>query len=265
MTDHPSPALVNRYAAGDRGVDDVTAWSIELHLDDCAHCRAVVADGVDEPVLALLGRVADAVDRGIDAGPAPVAARRRLLGRTGTAGAVLPWLLTAVGLLGTASLAQRLSTPEDPLVLLVAPLAPLLPVAAAWARGNDPAWEIVSSAPRAGLAMLLRRTLAVLLVLMPFLAVAGALVGDAPVMWLLPCLAFTVGSLALGGVIGVTRAAAILAGVWSAGVIVPCLVTSRVPAVLQTGSWALWAAALAVLLAVLLLRADDHRRPASRY
>jgi len=265
---HPSPGLVTRYAAGDPDVDDVTAWSVELHLDGCAPCRALLAGGVDGAGRALLDRVAGAVDRGIVSGPAPVPARRglfgrRVPGRTGTVRAVTPWLLTAVGLLAVACAAQRLGSPQDPqdpLVLLVSPLVPLLPVAAAWSRGNDPAWEIVSSTPRAGLGLLLRRTLAVLLVLMPALALAGRLTGVPPVAWLLPCLAFTAGSLALGGLVGVSRAAAALAAVWSAGVIVPTLVTRQVPAVLEPGARALWAAAVAVLCAVVLLRADDHRR-----
>ena len=265
MTGHPSPGLVTRYAAGDPDVDDVTAWSVEIHLDGCAPCRALLAGGVDGAGRALLDRVAVALDRGIVAGPAPVRPRRapfgrRVPGRTGTVRAVTPWLLTAVGLLAVACAAQRLGSPQDPLVLLVSPLVPLLPVAAAWSRGNDPAWEIVSSTPRAGLGLLLRRTLAVLLVLMPALALAGGLTGVPPVAWLLPCLAFTAGSLALGGLVGVARAAAALAAVWSAGVIVPTLVTRQVPAVLEPGARALWAAAVAVLCAVVLLRADDHRR-----
>jgi hypothetical protein len=145
-------------------------------------------------------------------------------------------------------------------VLLVAPVAPLLPVVAAWNRRTDPAWELLAAAPRTGLWMLLRRTFAALAAVLPVLAVSGWLTGNAPALWVLPGLAFTAGSLALGGLIGVDRAAVALAAVWSVGVVVPSLVLDRLPVVLTGGSWPVWAALTGVLSALVVARAADHRR-----
>lgn len=273
---HPDPVLVARYSSGTCGLDDVTAWALEAHLDRCAACRSVLAralaQGPDAPARGTLADVAAAIGRGIAAGPppAPLPGRLRRVvggragGSTGAVWAVVPWFLTVVGVLGTAFAAQRAFPAAPSLVLLVSPVAPLLPVAAAWTRGADPAWEVICSTPRAGLGRLLRRALVVLLALAPVLVGAGWGSGSAPGLWLLPGLAFTAGSLALGGLVGIARAAAVLTGVWSAGVIAPSLATQRIPAVLAPGSWTAWAAATAVLLTVTLIRADDHRRLSSR-
>jgi hypothetical protein len=262
VTGHPDPVLVAGYATGSPDVDDVTAWSIEAHLDTCAACRAVLATAAPAPDRALLERVAAAVTTVIDEAPAPAPGRARL--RTRTTWAAVPWLLTTAGVLAVAWAAQR-SFPDAPsLVLLLAPVAPLLPVAAAWSRRTDPAWEIVTSTARAGLGLLLHRTLAVLLVVLPLLCAACWGSGAAPALWLLPCLVFTAGSLALGGVVGVPRAAALLALGWCAGVVLPSLAAGRLPAVLHAGSWWLWVVALAVAAAVLAVRSDGHRRLGSR-
>ena len=121
-------------------------------------------------------------------------------------------------------------------MLLVAPVAPLLGVAAVWSAGLDPAHELVVASPRAGLYLVLRRTLAVLVVVIPALTVAGWLAGASPARWLLPCLAFTAGALALGELIGLRRAAAALALAWTAGVITPSVLTARTPVVLEPAS-----------------------------
>jgi hypothetical protein len=133
-------------------------------------------------------------------------------------------------------------------------------VAAVWSRRTDPAWELLATMPRAGLWLLLRRTLAVLAVVLPVLAVAGWWTGQSPALWLLPALAFTAGSLALGGLVGVDLAAIALAVTWSAAVVVPSLAGRRLPAILAGDSWPGWAVITVALLAVVLVRAADHRR-----
>ncbi|MEN3612272.1 zf-HC2 domain-containing protein [Plantactinospora sp. ZYX-F-223] len=258
MTTHPTPALISRYAAGAVGVDDVTVWAVEAHLESCPGCRALLATAADPGTRDLLDRVADGIAAGIAAGPAP--ARRRRLRRTGVAVRVLPWLAMAVGLMLAAVVFEQTFDNLPSLVLLIAPVAPLLPVAAVWSRRTDPAWELMATVPRTGLWLLLRRTLALLAAVVPVLAVAGWCTGHAPALWLLPCLAFIAGSLALGGLIGVDRAALALAGTWAATVVVPSLSVHRLPVVLEGGSWPGWAATTVALLAVVLVRAADHRR-----
>lgn len=258
MTTHPAPTLISRYAVGAVGVDDATVWAVEAHLESCAACRSLLADAVDPETRDLLDRVASAVDTGIVSGPSP--ARRRLVRRTGVLARLLPWLATASGLMLVAVLFEQVFASLPSLVLLLAPVTPLLPVAAAWSRHTDPAWELLSTMPRAGLWLLLRRTLAVLAAVIPVLAVTGWLTGHAPALWLLPCLAFTAGSLALGGLIGVDRAALALTAGWAVTVVAPSLVTARLPVVLKAGSWPGWAVATVLLLIVVAVRAADHHR-----
>ncbi|MBF9130673.1 zf-HC2 domain-containing protein [Plantactinospora sp. S1510] len=257
MTTHPTSALISRYAVGAADVDDATVWAVEAHLESCAACRTLLADAVDPGTRDLLGRVADGIADGIATGPGPV--RRRRLRRTGVAARVLPWLATAAGLMLAAVVFERTFESLPSLVLLLSPVAPLLPVAAAWSRRTDPAWELLATMPRAGLWLLLRRTLAVLAVVVPVLAVAGWWTGQSPALWLLPALAFTAGSLALGGLVGVDVAALGLAVAWSAAVVAPSLAGRRLPAILAGGSWPGWAVITVALLAVVLVRAADHR------
>ncbi|MFV2017042.1 zf-HC2 domain-containing protein [Micromonospora sp. LOL_023] len=258
MNTHPTPVLISRYATGDDGVDDATIWAIEAHLESCAACRNTLTETVDPAARQLLDRVAAGIAAGIAAGPEP--ARRRRLRRTGATAQILPWLATAVALILAAVSFESTFRSMPSLVLLVAPMAPLLPVAAVWSRHTDPAWELVSTMPRTRLALLLRRTLAVLTAVVPMLAAAGGLTGHSPVLWLLPCLAFTAGALALGGLVGVDRAALGLSATWSVGVIAPSLVGQRLPVILEAGSWPGWAAATAGLVVVVLLRATHYGR-----
>lgn len=258
MTTHPTPALIARYAAGG-GVDEVTAWAVEAHLESCPACRSLLADAVSPTTRELVDRVAAAVAAGIATGPGPVP-RGWPRWRTAPAVRVLPWLAAAAALMLAAVGLERTFENLPSLVLLVAPVAPLLPVAAAWSRRTDPAWELVASVPRTGLWLLLRRTLGVLAAVLPLLTVAGWWTGHSPALWLLPCLAFTAGSLALGGWLGVDRAALALALAWSAVVVVPSLVGDRLPAVLSGASWPGWAAATVALTVVVFARAAGYRR-----
>ncbi|MGW3858892.1 zf-HC2 domain-containing protein [Micromonospora arida] len=257
MTTHPTPTLISQYASGGAGVDDATIWAVEAHLETCAACRAVLTDAVDPGTQELLDRVADGIATGIATGPRPVRRRRQL--RTGVAARVLPWLVTATGLMLAAALFEWTFDSLPSLVLLIAPVAPLLPVAAVWSRRLDPAWELTATMPRTGLPLLMRRTLGVLSAVLPVLAVAGWFTGHSPGLWLLPVLGFTAGALALGPVVGVERAALALTIAWSAGVVVPSLADGQLPAILTGSSLPGWALATVALTAVVLGQA--RRRP----
>jgi hypothetical protein len=260
MSTHPTSDLISRYATGAAGVDDASVWAVEAHLESCAACRALLAGALDPDTRTVLDRAADGIAAGIQAGPAPGRRRRRRWRRTGVAARLLPSLGTAAGLMLTAVLFEKVFDIVPSLVLLLAPVAPLLPVAAAWSRSTDPAWELMASVPRAGLRLLLQRTFAVLAAVVPILAVAGWGTGHSPAQWLLPGLAFVAGTLALGGLVGVDRAALALTIIWSAGVVLPSLIGDRLPAILTGGTWPGWAAVTVALAAVVLVRAADHRR-----
>jgi hypothetical protein len=269
--DHMPVEVLERYAAGEAGagVQDVW-WAVEVHLESCAACRARLAEAVAQrsPQTSLL--VEEVEERLIaDVARSPRTPVRRWL-PTLPSGWAMWWIapalfprvamtvlvvIAAVGL----DLADAASGRFPSLVLLLAPVAPLLAVAAAWSRGLDPASELVVASPRAGLDLVLRRTAAVLAVVIPALGVAGWLVGASPAVWLLPCLGFTAGALALGDVVGLHRAATGLALGWAAIVVGPSLIMARPPALLTAVSLPGWAAATAAVAIVVVLRRHGYR------
>lgn len=266
MTGHPDAAVISRYADGDQGLDEATLWSIEVHLETCAECRARVAGGAPADTQAMLDRVATGLSAAIAAGPAPArrartwsAARRRWM-----VWSLLPWLSMTAGLLLTALLLESVMPALPSLVLLIAPVAPLPAVAAAWSRRQDPAWELVAGTPAAGLTMLLRRTLGVLVVAVPLLALAGLGVNAPMALTLVPCLAFTAATIALGAVIGVRRAAAGLAGAWVLAVLTPSLIAEDLPVLLRPDSLGVWVLVTVALTALALTRADGYRLLSSK-
>jgi hypothetical protein len=254
MSWHASPQLLRRYADGDTTLAADVVWAVEVHLESCVDCRTKLADAATA-VAPLVEQVW--ADLEPDTTPAPVHRARRLA--TWATPAMVPWLAMTTIVTLLALVADRLiSQPFPSLALLLAPIAPVAGVAAAWAKGLDPAHELVAATPRAGLYLVLRRTVAVLVAVIPVMAVAT---WTSPLRWLLPCLAFTVVTLALGGFIGVRRAAAGLVTAWAVFVVGPSLVTARPPAVLE-GPVALvvWAAVFVAGVAVVRLRATVYTR-----
>jgi hypothetical protein len=265
----PAP-LLDRYAAGGARVGADVLWALEAHLEACATCRARLAEAVarhSPDTVALLERVRGGLDEAVARSarmPARRPLRARLPGRAlwWAPPALLPRIAMTVLVVAAAlglDLADDLDGGRFPsLVLLLAPVAPLLGVAAAWSRGLDAAHELTCASPRAGLAMVLRRTLAVLAVVIPVLAAGGLLVGASPARWLLPCLAFTAGALALGELVGLHRAALGLAVAWVAVAVAPSLITGRTPLLLAPASLPGWAALTMVVVVALLLRGDRY-------
>jgi hypothetical protein len=260
--------LLDRYAAGEPGIEPDALWALEAHLEGCAVCRGRLAAATmaAPDVPALVERVRVGLDDAVARGPMPVRAGRWLPRRTlrWVAPTLLRYLAMTLVLVVIAALFDLITRTRGAdlpsVVLLSAPVAPLLGVAAVWTSATDPAHELVAATPRAGLYLILRRTLAVLVVVLPVLVVAGWVVGASPARWLVPCLAFTVSALALGEVIGVPRAAGGLTLLWSAAVIAPSLATARLPFVLQPASLPGWAGLTVAVVAVLVLRRHTYPR-----
>ncbi|WP_328580645.1 hypothetical protein [Streptomyces sp. NBC_00370] len=259
---HPTAMVLACYAQGGRGLDDAALWSVEIHLDACARCRECLAREVTPATAELLDRVALSLDQAISTSPLPAprrtragAAHRRLFVRT-----LLPWLAMTVAVLGCGVLLDFAEPGLPSLVLLLAPVAPLPGVAVAWSRRTDPVWELIATTPAAGLAMVLRRTLAVLVVVLPALLVAGVSTGTSLGLVLLPCLAFTAATLALGAFIGVRRAAVGLAVAWCLSVLLPSVATGSLSPVLRPGSNAAWGAAVVALAVTVPLAGTRFRR-----
>lgn len=249
---HPDELLLRRYERGD---DDIAAdelWAVEAHLESCAPCRGRLAP---DPIAAhAWADLAALVDRTPQMPPArswlrhfshwvsPVAA---------------PWLAMIVLVTATAVVLDQLGSVargEISLVLLIAPVLPVLGVAASWGRALDPAHELTAATPRAGLPLVFRRTVAVLAVVVPGLLVASLVTGASLTHWLLPCLAFTTCTLALGGLVGITRAALTLIAAWAAGIVVPTIVLSRMSVALDVAATPVWAGVLALGLVVIAVR-----------
>jgi hypothetical protein len=247
---HLSGELVRRYARGDTAIPADQLWGLESHLEQCAECRRVLAAASD------MTHLLDIVWTNIELVGPPPAKHKRIA--TWAAPAAWPWL--GMTLVVTAMALVFDMATGAPLMLLLAPIAPVLGVAAAWSKGMDPAYEIVSATPRAGLYLVLRRTAAVLAVVVPVFLLAWLVVGASPGLWLLPSLAFTVGTLALGGAIGVSRAAWILGSAWAVFVVAPGVVAPGLPLVLQPVSLPVWALVVVGCGAVLAFRADAYTR-----
>jgi hypothetical protein len=256
MSQHASTRQLREYTAGDPTLAADEVWAIEVHLESCAQCRASLA-GEATDVVPLVEQVWSQLEP--DTMPAPT--RRRWLVTWATP-AMAPWLAMTIAVTVIAFVVDRLVDPSFPsFALLLAPVAPVAGVAAAWAKGLDPAHELVAATPKAGLYLVLRRTVAVLVVIIPLLAVAT---WTSPAQWLLPCLAFTVATLALGGFVGVRPAAVGLVSAWTLFVVGPSLVTATTPVVLEPAAFWAWVALFVVCTVVIRVRSTVYTRLDSR-
>ncbi len=220
---HAPPDVLQRYAGG--AVDDVTACSIEAHLERCAVCRGALADSVDPILLeAIWDGVVDRVDQprahliervlrgvGFDPGKARLVAA--------TPGLRLAWL-TAVALVTGLVVAACQATGSDGIFLAIAPLLPLAGVAAAFAPGVEPAGEVGAATPLFGFGLVLRRAELVLgtsfaILLLGALALPGLEARDAA--WVLPALALSCTTVAIAGRAPVVPVASALGGAWLIG------------------------------------------------
>ncbi|MFE2068222.1 zf-HC2 domain-containing protein [Streptomyces sp. NPDC059467] len=255
--EHPPLRAIDDYARGDTDIAADEVWALEAHLETCGVCRGRLSVAVDvgvPPVASLVDTVWSGLDPRL-AVTATMPPGRRWSARLSRwmTPVMVPWLAMLVGVTLLALLLGLVAASPGgvPLVLLFAPVLPVFGVAVSWSRELDPAYELTASVPRAGLYLVLRRTASVLGVVVPVLLAGGWVMAA---QWLLPCLAFTAATLALGGVVGVTRAAVVLAAVWAAVVLVPTLVTQDMPFALRTSSLPAWGLILALGVGVVIAR-----------
>ncbi|MBG7702437.1 zf-HC2 domain-containing protein [Streptomyces sp. MC1] len=238
-------------------------WALEAHVERCAVCQAVVREvsltrcPADSELIAQVG------DR-LSAALAPVSRRRGRRVRAAltrwAAPTLGPWTAAVVLVVLTALILSS-AVARTPLPLLLAPLMPLLGVALSWGPYADPAHELIATTARSGLGLLLRRTLAVLTLVIPALAAVGGLAGGSPALVLLPALALVCACLALGGVVGVSRAAALLSTGWALLVIVPALGDTTPPPLLRESATPAWGAATVLLSGAVVLCRSAHLHP----
>ncbi|MET0496201.1 MAG: hypothetical protein ABW000_24005, partial [Actinoplanes sp.] len=102
-----------------------------------------------------------------------------------------------------------------------------------------------------------------LAVVIPALALASSRTGFSLALTLLPCLAFTAATIALGSFIGVRRAAGLLGTAWALAIVVPTVVTADLSPVLQPGTSPLWALLTLTLAGFAATQARNYRRLSS--
>lgn len=223
QTWHSDGDLLAAYVTG--SVDAITAASVEQHLTRCGSCREAVLPLVDpRPLEQAWSRIRDAVESPPLPLPIRLAQRCGLPEPTAVllaAAASLrtAWLLSAFVALAFAALAAGLSggAALAPF-LLAAPLVPVIGVAAAYAGQQDPLETLVVTAPYGRTRLILTRTLAVLVSVLPFTALLGLVLpgpGWLAVGWLGPALALIPVLLALASFVGPRAAASVVAIGWS--------------------------------------------------
>ncbi|MDX1620988.1 MAG: zf-HC2 domain-containing protein [Nitriliruptorales bacterium] len=219
-----NPALL---AYADGSLDDPRAYSIEAHLTTCAECRARVANAFDGT---RIDELWSAIVAEVDA-PRPTPMERlllragvsehdaRLLAATPSLSAA--WIGAVALALAFAVLAAHLVATDRALLafLGVAPLVPIVGVAAAYGPGIDPSYEITVAAPMHGWRLLALRASAVLTVSIALAALAASAlpaVGWVAAAWLLPALCGTLLTMALASYVGPRLACGGVAWVWLA-------------------------------------------------
>ena len=220
MTWHVDEELLRAYQLG--ALDPSRVLAVDAHLQVCPACRGAV------PVDALwLDRSWAAVVERIDA-PAPGRLRRaaewaglsehRLRLLAATPALRWSWLAATAAVLTFGVVAAYLTDSRTSLLLLVfAPVLPVLAVATAYGPPIDPMHEITATTPAAGPALVVWRATAVVGVSMAMGVVASVLLpgpGWYAVAWLLPAFLLCISSLALATVLPLPLAAGLLGGGW---------------------------------------------------
>lgn len=222
MTWHADSTLLAAYRDG--MVSGVARSSVEAHLLACSECRDEVSgmvptveldatwDGIVSAIaLPSTGWLERLLRRfGV---PEPLA---RLVGVTPSL--QRPWLAGVISTVLMALLVSHLTSGGSAaLFMVVAPLLPVAGVAVAFGPGVDPTYELLAAAPVRNFDVLVARALAVLATTVPITAVASAALpvgGWGTVAWLLPALALTALTVAVGSWVVPWKAAVVLCGLW---------------------------------------------------
>lgn len=219
---HAEPALLEAYVAG--RLDAILGASLERHLDQCADCRDAIRPLTD---VQLLEEAWSGVRAGFEHPPLPRlirVAQRLGLGEpsaillAATASLRAAWLSSAFVALGF-TVAATMATGGTMLwpFLLVAPLIPVLGVAAAYGPSEDPFEALAVTAPYGRTRLILVRTLAVLVTSVPGACLLGlALPGPAWIAaaWLGPAVAMLSLLLAVASFVGPRLGASIVTLLW---------------------------------------------------
>jgi hypothetical protein len=220
---HTDPEVLARYADGQ--VDRALAASIEVHVMTCELCRELLGSRTESSRLdAIFGEVIDDLDR------PPARFTERLLTRlgvpTGLARLLVltpllraSWLVSVFSVTGFALLAADARGNGAVVFLMLAPLAPVAGIAAAFGPRLDAAYEVAVASPYSMARLVMARAVAVLtttalvgVVASPFVPTGG---GALPAWtWLLPALLLAAVTVALAQHVDPLLAAGVVSAVW---------------------------------------------------
>jgi hypothetical protein len=224
---HADASLLAAYVRGH--LDAVLGASLERHLEQCPACRANIADVVETP---LLDQAWTGIQDRVERPEQPVAIRiARRWGLPEPASVLLAasaslrtaWLSSSLVALAFAFVASRFSDGNRlwPF-LLVAPLIPVIGVAASYGPVTDPLESLIVTSPYGRTRLILVRALAVLTTCLPWAVLLGLMLPGptwVAAAWLGPALAMVPVLLALAAYLGPRPAAGLLAIGWSAVVL----------------------------------------------
>jgi hypothetical protein len=211
---HLDDERIEDYRSGE--ITSASAASVEQHVLACESCRArmsttFAADRSERMWAGILERV-DAPT------PRPVERVLRHLGVSdptsrllaATPSLQMSWLFgVGIVLLLSLGAAHTSSSGGVGIFLILAPVLPVLGVAAAFAPRTDPLHEITAASPYSSFRLLVVRSLAVVAVTIALDSLAALLLPGAAwvaVAWLLPTLALTAATLALSTAFDPVRA-----------------------------------------------------------
>lgn len=267
QTWHADRDLLAAYVAG--ALDPINGASVEQHLDRCAECRQSIRPLVDVPAL---DRAWTGILETVETQELPLPARvARRLGATdatsillgATASLRTAWISSAFVALAFAVAAVYWSgggalAP----FLLVAPLVPVLGVAAAYGPHEDPLEALIVTAPYGRTRLILLRTLGVLVSVLPFAIAAGFFVPGpvwVAIAWLGPALALVPVMMALSSFVGPRVGAAAVTIAWSGVVLLSVRVMPATWPV-ELNQQVVYAALAGASLVVLFVRSRQDRQ-----
>ena len=227
QTWHADAELLSAYVGGE--LDAIHGASVEQHLTRCSECRTSIRPLVDQ---SALDRAWSGIRETVEATPLPLPIRiARRLGLPGPTAVLLAataslrtaWLVSSVVALAFAA-AAVVATGGEALApfLLVAPMVPVVGVAAAYGPSQDPLETLVVTAPYGRTRLVLLRTVAVLVSVLPVAVAMGTLLPGPSwlaVAWLGPALSMVPVLMAVASFVGPRAAAAGLAILWSGAVL----------------------------------------------
>jgi hypothetical protein len=220
---HADRGLLTSYLGG--RLDAVTSASVEQHVNRCDTCRTLVGQLLEPQLVERTwAGIRDAVE--LPTAPIPVRLARRV-GLSEPTGVLLAaaaslrgaWLVGAFLSLSFATLGAYASGGRALApFLLVAPLAPVFGVAAAYGPRQDPLESLIATSPYGRTRLILLRTIAVLVSVLPVTVLLGLAIPGPPWLaaaWLGPALALVPVLLALAGFVGPRTAATVVSLGWS--------------------------------------------------